>query len=72
MKKIPLGTTAALCAALTLSIHADLAGTFKTITLDGSLADWSNPGDVLYDATAIGGGAPAVSQAATFYRVVSP
>jgi hypothetical protein len=61
MKRIPIETTAALCAALTLSVHADLTGTFKTITLDGSLADWSNPGDVLYDATEIGAGAPAAS-----------
>ena len=61
MKRIPMGTTAALCAALTLSIHADLTGSFKTITLDGSLADWSNPGDVLYDSAEVGAGAPANS-----------
>ena len=61
MKIIPMGTAVALCAALTLSAHADLTGTFKTITLDGSLADWSNPGDILYNTAEIGAGAPDAS-----------
>ena len=52
---------AALCAALSLSVHADLSGTFKTIALDGSLDDWSNPADVLYDGAEIGVGTPANS-----------
>jgi len=61
MKNISMTTAAALCAVVSLSVHADLSGTFKTITLDGSLADWSNPGDVLYDSAEIGAGAPAAS-----------
>jgi len=54
-------TIAALCAVLSLSAHADLSGTFKTIALDGSLDDWSNPADVLYDGAEIGVGTPANS-----------
>ena len=61
MKSISLTATVALCAALCVSVHADLTGTFKTITLDGSLADWSNPGDVLYDSGEVGAGTPANS-----------
>ncbi len=61
MKNTSMTTAVALCAVLSLSVHADLSGTFKTITLDGSLADWSNPGDVLYDAAEIGAGAPTAS-----------
>lgn len=65
MKNMSLAITAALCAALCVSVHADLSGTFKTITLDGSLADWSNPGDVLYDSAEItvGGAYDALSLA---------
>ncbi|MEN8254455.1 MAG: PEP-CTERM sorting domain-containing protein [Verrucomicrobiota bacterium] len=59
MKSITLIIAVALCAVL--SAYADLAGTYKTIAMDGSSADWSNPGDVLYDATEIGAGAPASS-----------
>jgi len=53
--------TALLCAVLSVSVHANLSGTFKTIALDGSLDDWNNPADVLYDAAEIGVGTPANS-----------
>jgi len=61
MRSIMQITTAALCAALSASVHADLSGTFKTIALDGSLADWNNPADILYDGAEIGVGTPANS-----------
>ena len=55
-------TAAVLCAVVSVSVHADLTGTFKTIAIDGSLADWSNPGDVIYDSSEITVGAtPAAS-----------
>ena len=64
MKKTNLVAGVAF-SALCISVHADLTGTFKTITLDGSLADWSNPGDVIYDSAEItaGGAYDALSLA---------
>ena len=67
MRNIMQITTTALCAVLSLSAHADLSGTFKTIALDGSLDDWNNPGDVLYDGAEIGVGTPANSTYESVY-----
>ena len=61
MKRISLAATTILSAALCILVHADLDGTFKTITLDGSLDDWNNPADVLYGGAEIGVGTPANS-----------
>jgi len=66
MKSMTLIIAAVLCAAYSASVYADLSGTFKTIVVDGSLSDWSSPGDVLYDDAEIGDGAPANSS----YEVV--
>ncbi|HMP75152.1 MAG TPA: PEP-CTERM sorting domain-containing protein [Kiritimatiellia bacterium] len=46
--------------------RADLEGTYKTITLDGSLADWDS-GDVLYDDAEIADGDPENSSYANVY-----
>lgn len=46
--------------------RADLIGTFKTITLDGSLGDWSGS-DVLYNDAEIGDGDPLNSSYENVY-----
>ena len=61
MKNRDLMAITALTAVLSASVHAGLTGTFKTITLDGSLADWNNPADVIYDDAEIFDGIPTNS-----------
>ena len=69
----PPGTTlcqlSLLLAALACpgsALASNLEGRYTTITLDGSLSDWL-PGDVMYSASEIGGGAPLNS---TFTNVL--
>ncbi|MBU0678574.1 MAG: hypothetical protein KJ626_10700 [Verrucomicrobia bacterium] len=56
----------AVCTVLALSASADLIGTYKTITLDGSLSDW-NAADTLYNDAEIGDGSPANSSYENIY-----
>lgn len=52
-RSMSLMVTAVLCTAFSVSVDANLTGTFKSILLDGNLDDWSNPADVLYDPVEI-------------------
>lgn len=67
MKNRSLTVITVLCAVFSISVHADLTGTHKSITVDGSLDDWSNPADVLYDDTEITDGSPSNSSYEAVY-----
>lgn len=61
MNQIKPALAVLLCAVLTVPVYANLSGTYKTITVDGKMEEWSNPGDILYDTSEVAVGAPVNS-----------